>query len=196
MLSDANVISPDCVSRHPATFTKGARMSSTDHAIRAAFLCCHFARNLAYYNAARKELALDKEGFWLTVTGNFVDVCALEWCKLFWDRGSKYHWQNIFKEPNGFKQDILKTHGLDETGLKKLCNEMKDYRNKFVAHLEEKDSTKVPCMSTPYLLVCFYYRRMQCDFQELQSIEALPKFMDRYFDTHLREAEGIFRLCK
>lgn len=171
-------------------------MTSSDRARNAALVCCHFARNLAYYNASQKALTLDRDGFWLTVTGNFVDICSLEWCKLFGNRNGKCHWQKVLQLPDAFKQDLLKTHGIDEDNLQKLWKEVKDYRDNFVAHVEDQETTPVPCMTLPYLLIEFYFTRLQSEFVELQSIDDLPKHMDKYFDSCLSEAEKILMFNK
>lgn len=171
-------------------------VSNSNRAKSAALVCCHFARNLAYYNASQKVLTLDKEGFWLTVTGNFVDVCVLEWCKLFGNRNGKCHWQKVLKQPDVFKQDLLNMHHLDESDLRKLWTTIKDYRDSFVAHVEDQETTPAPYMTVPYLLVNFYFTRLQSEFAELQSLDCLPKYMDRYFDSSLSEAEEVFRFNK
>ncbi len=115
---------------------ENVRMNATERARRAALLCCHFARNFAYYSVFRSSHLLDKEGFWLTIHGNFVDVCVLEWCKLFGNRNGKYHWKNVMPDPDIFKGKLLSSHGIDDAALEKLWNEIKDYRDDFVAHLE------------------------------------------------------------
>lgn len=171
-------------------------MLLSSRAKNAGLVCCHFARNLACYNASRKVLALDNEGFWLTVASNFLDVCALEWCKLFGNRNGKCHWEKVLKQPVAFKQGLLNTHRISEAELQKIWGKVKDYRDDFVAHVEDQEITPVPCMSVPYLLVKFYYERLQCEFIELQSFDGLPKYMDRYYRSSFSEAEEIFRFNK
>ena len=158
-----------------------------------ALICCHFARNLAYYNATKKVLPLDYEGFWLTVAGNFIDVCALEWSKLFGNRNGKCHWQKVLKQPELFKEDFLKLHHLDDVKWNGLWNQIKDYRDNFVAHIEDQETTLIPCMTVPYFLVKFYYERLRTEFPELLSLSELPTYMDQYYDSSLSEAEVLLR---
>lgn len=158
-----------------------------------ALICCHFARSLAYYNATKMVLPLDREGFWLTVAGNFIDVCALEWSKLFGNRNGKCHWQRVLRQPELFKQDFLTLNHLDDAKWNGLWKQIKDYRDNFVAHVEDQETTQVPCMTIPYLLVKFYFERLQREFPEIASLGELPKYMDRYFDSSLSEAEAILR---
>lgn len=163
----------------------------TDRARNAALLCRHFVRNFAYYSVFRKSPDLDKEGFWLTVHGNFIDVCVLEWCKLFGSRNGKYHWENTIPDAERFRRELLGTHGIDKTTLEKLWNEVKNYRDGFVAHSEEQTTTDIPNMNVPYLLVTFYYRKLQLEFPTLQTDSSLPVHFDQYYDSCLKEAEEV-----
>lgn len=167
------------------------KMTPIYRATNAALLCCHFARNFAYHSVFRKSPYLGKEGFWLTVQGNFIDVCVLEWCKLFGNRNGKYHWKNVLCDPDNFRRELLDTHGIDEAALKKLWNTVKDYRDDFVAHTEEQEMSVVPNMNLPYLLVEFYYRKLQLNFPSLETDDCLPAHIDRYYDSCLKEAEGV-----
>jgi len=156
-------------------------------------LCCHFARNFAYYSVFRSSAVLLEEGFWLTVHGNFVDVCVLEWCKLFGNRNGKYHWQNVTLNPQEFRRQLLNMHGIDEAQLEKLWNEVKDYRDDFVAHLEEDEATAIPNLNVPYLLTTFYFRALQSDFPDLQLTSTLPQYFDRYYDGCLKQAQEVLK---
>lgn len=118
--------------------------SVTNRPQNAALLCCHFARNFAYYSVFRQSPHLGETGFWLTVHGNFIDICVLEWCKLFGNRNGIYHWQRTLTDPDRFRHELLNSHGIDEARLKRLWKEVKDYRDGFVAHSEEQETTPHP----------------------------------------------------
>ena len=68
-------------------------MSRKDRLRRVVLLCCAFTRNLAYYRVGQEEEhrdLLDAEknesaNFWRVANSNCVDMCVLEWCKLFGD---------------------------------------------------------------------------------------------------------------
>ena len=40
--------------------------------------------------------------FWVTVNGNFLDQCVLEWAKLLGDRRGDHHWMQIVSDPTKF----------------------------------------------------------------------------------------------
>ena len=168
-------------------------MSTTERAQRAALLCCHFARNFAYYSVFRSSTLLSKEGFWLSVHGNFVDVCVLEWCKLFGNQNGKFHWKNVMSNPDLFRQELLSMHGIGDAELKKLWKEVKDYRDDFVAHLEEQETTRIPNLNVPYLLIAFFFRELQASFPALKAESSLPLHFDRYYDQCLSEAKDVLQ---
>ncbi len=75
---------------------------------RAGLLCCHFARNCAYYKASwhnNKSKAINE--FWATVQNYFIDTSVLEWLKLFGNHSDKPHWGKIAKNPDAFKHNTL-----------------------------------------------------------------------------------------
>lgn len=167
-------------------------MNATDRARRAATLCCHFARNFAYYSVFRKSALLNEEGFWLTVFGDFVDVCVLEWCKLFGNRNGKYHWQNVLPDPDAFRRDLC-LYGISEIELKRQWNAVKDYRDHFVAHLEEQETTAIPDLNRLHLLTEFYFEKLQASFPVLQEEDSLPPHFDRYYDRCLKQAQEVLQ---
>jgi hypothetical protein len=57
--------------------------------------------------------------FWRAVSGNFIDICVLEWCKLFADPNGKHHWSKIVSDPTSFKTQLLDHLGIDETDSRK-----------------------------------------------------------------------------
>jgi hypothetical protein len=64
-------------------------MSRKDRVRGVVTLCRSFAWNLAYYRTGwskKYKHLLDASDFWRAVNGNFLDMCVLEWCKLFADK--------------------------------------------------------------------------------------------------------------
>ena len=53
--------------------------------------------------------------FWINAIGNFLDICVLEWCKLFGEKRGKHYWREIISDPDSFFQELLNETGLTET---------------------------------------------------------------------------------
>ena len=67
---------------------------------RVMLLACHFSRNLGYHRAGMSHRrSRISEEYWKTVTSNCLDVCILEWCKLFADPRDPHHWRNVVSAP-------------------------------------------------------------------------------------------------
>ena len=82
---------------------------------RVGILCCHFLRNLAFYMAGwRKGELIFKDQFWVNANGNFLDICVLEWCKLFVDKRGKHHWRKVITDQASFYDGLLQAVNLTE----------------------------------------------------------------------------------
>ena len=97
-------------------------------------LGCSFARNLAYYRAWWGEehqrylsLANDHPIFWRAVNNNFLDMCVLDWCKLFADKGGKHSWRQIVPDAPRFEADMLRHLGLNAAIFKNEIEIMRRY---------------------------------------------------------------------
>ena len=91
---------------------------------RVGILCCHCLRNLAYYRAGKdRQRSLFRGDFQTTVNGNFLDICVLEWCKLFSDTHGTHYWGNVITDKECFEADLTKL-------LKQLSCDFNDYDKK------------------------------------------------------------------
>jgi hypothetical protein len=166
-------------------------MDANERALRSALLCCHFARNFAYYSVLRSSRLLREEGFWLTVYGNFLDVCVLEWCKLFGNRNGEYHWGKVVSDPSALKREFLRLYGVDDVSFRELWDKIKDYRDDFVAHLEEQETTVIPNVNVAYQLTAFYFTKLQTMFPSIQGESSLPTDFYKYYDLCLKQAKDV-----
>lgn len=88
-------------------------MTHKEHVRRAAILCCHCLRNLAFYKAGWRDgefIIKEPYQFWTNVNGNFMDICVLEWCKLFTDKKrGKHYWGKVITDGASFFDGLLKS---------------------------------------------------------------------------------------
>lgn len=123
--------------------------------------------------------------------GNFLDICVLEWCKLFGNRNGEYHWIKVVPNSDAFKREMLSMHGIDDAAFNDLWSQLKDYRDNFIAHLEGQETTAVPNFGVAYLLTAFYFRQLQSAFPSLRVETSLPAHFDRYYNQCLDHAKGV-----
>ena len=125
---------------------------------RAGILCCHFLRNLAFYKAGwNKGLLVTQNQFFVNANSNFLDICVLEWCKLFGDAKGKHYWKKVVTDQTAFFDGLLQSLKLTETEFESYIESMRAYRDKFVAHLDNEDVMQVPKLGPARKSVSFLY---------------------------------------
>ena len=165
--------------------------------LRRVIIVCHiFARNLAYYRTAwntKHQFLLPKTNFWKTINGNCLDHCVLEWCKLFGDKksSSKYgehFWKQIVTDTDTFEKNLLHELEMTAEDFEDYRIKMRDYRDKFVAHLDSDNVMIPPLLNTAKTCVWFYYSYIVAK----DSLSGLARNLDRYYESCEREAIEIY----
>lgn len=129
-------------------------MSDKDRLRRLVLVCANFGRNLAYFRAGQEKenLPLLQErvpfaSFWRQVNSNAIDVAVLDWCKLFADKTGEHHWAKVVKNRTAFEAGLLRHLGVNASTLEEYIKDMRTFRNKFVAHLDQEKVTSIPDMT-------------------------------------------------
>ena len=155
-------------------------------------LCCHFARNYAYYLAGwdgKKTKATNE--FWATAQNNFIDIAVLEWLKLFGDHNDKHHWKKVVEGRKSFKTDMLATCKITEDELKYCRESIKEYRDKFIAHLDSEEAMHIPELNIPLIVVKYYYSYVAKELGAA-GLRNLPEDIERYYQQCFQASEVHF----
>src|SRR3974390_2414098 len=101
---------------------------------RVVLLCASFSRNLAFYRALHERRALfdtnhPHASFWRQAYANFIYTAVLDWCKLFGENKSKYHWRKFVSKPDEFEQSLLHAIQVDANGFAECITSMRRYRD-------------------------------------------------------------------
>ncbi len=94
---------------------------------------------------------------WTTVNGNFMDICVLEWCKLFADPRGKHYWQKVVSDPGVFTRGLLQELGISEQEFDTYADGVREYRDKFVAHLDSEEVMTPPVLRVLKNSVSYLY---------------------------------------
>jgi hypothetical protein len=163
---------------------------------RVLILCRNFAANLAYYRVGRRQeyLPLQKlsENFWRVVSGNAIDICVLEWCKLFADPNGKHHWSSIVTDPAKFKAELLRLLGIDEAGLDNEIEVMRKYRDKFLAHLDSDETMNIPGLDIAKQSVWFYFDYVVGNEAQPGELGVSPEALDAWHAQCEKEALAVY----
>ena len=116
---------------------------------------------------------------------NFLDICVLEWCKLFAEeRGSKHHWRRVIDDRDRFEADLYATLNVTADEFVDLIKKAKHYRDKFVAHRDEDRIMRPPNLDLPKKSVVFLYERL--------VPHATAKQLEQDFTRAFQKAQTVY----
>ena len=175
-------------------------LSRRDRLRRVVILCRNFARNLAYYRTGQSpeyksllDPAHPQVNFWRVMNGNCIDICVLEWCKLFADTKGKHHWGKIVTEPGVFTTGLLSHVGLSEAGFDQEIEAMKVYRDKFVAHLDCEHTMNIPMQDIAKKSVWFYHAQIVAREAQPGDLAGLPIELNTGYEQSELEAGAVYQ---
>jgi hypothetical protein len=168
-------------------------MNRRDRLRRTGILCLHCLRNLAYLRAAhdaRHQWAAQQ--FWQTAHNNFLDIGVLEWCKLFGDNKAKHHWRKVVTDQDVFLQRMLDHLRLTTEMFSAYIAEMRTYRDKFVAHLDEENRMNIPNMAPATKSAQFLYRWLLENEDDCNAFSDAPANPVAFFRDHFSQARDTY----
>jgi hypothetical protein len=179
---------------------KTGRLSRRDRIRRVVLVCSSFARNLAYYRAGQNPAGMallheQQRGYWLQSNANFLDVAVLEWCKLLGDRNGEHFWRRIVSDEKQFEMGLLARLQMEPAEFASLVEEIRHYRDKFVAHLDRDLTMQIPAMFKAKDGVCFYHEYVvlhEAKAADLVGLPSTPRAMAFGYEQCIEEAEAVF----
>lgn len=172
---------------------------------RLCLLCCHTARNIAYYRTG--YVSEDGTGplkhrtqFGATVNSNMLDIAVLEWCKLFADhRNGHHHWTRFVRDAEAQRQFlgvILTRNQISRDTWQRYLDSMRVYRDKFVAHLDQGNVMDIPQLSIALECVLILYAHIHAHAPahvfDTPHLMALPHDLDAYYNACRQEARDAY----
>ena len=153
---------------------------------RTGILCLHCLRNAAYYRAWNAGPAVRRETqFWRALNGNFIDICLLEWCKLFGDLKAKHHWSKSVTDSDRFSAGLHLKLGMNQAEFDEYRREVREYRDKFVAHLDELNQMAIPRLQPIINSVRYLYDYVVQVEDDLHAFADAPQSARGYYNQHL-----------
>ena len=120
--------------------------------------------------------------FWVTANGNALDICILEWCKLFGSRDEEHYWHLLVDDVAEFKSAMLRTVGESEMEFVDLWQDVKCYRDSFVAHLDQHNIAHIPYVSRTLPYVAFLFDHIRAELQQAEIPADLMSVYNRFLD--------------
>jgi hypothetical protein len=171
---------------------------------RACLLCCHCARNIAYYRVGFVSehgtgTLKQRTQFAITVNGNMLDIAVLEWCKLFADHNARHHWKRVIRggeEQRQFLGALLRDAGISLQDWKRYLDSVRVYRDKFVAHLDDLPVMRIPSLEVALKCVLFLYRYIRANSPtstfKTPHCAHLPEDLSSYYEACRDEAREAY----
>ena len=161
---------------------------------RVGILCCHCLRNLVFYKAGwQNGRLIFSDQFWVNVSGNFLDICVLEWCKLFGDSCGKHYWQKVISDPATFFNGLLHELRMTETEFNSYLTEMRTYRDKFVAHLDLEEVMHIPKLAVTQKSVCYLYDYLLAHEDEGNFFVDAPTKASAFYERFAKEGKTVYQ---
>lgn len=160
---------------------------------RVALLCCHFARNFAYYKAGWDSTKFKKQDeFWATVNCNFLDICVFEWCKLFGDHSDKHHWKNIAGDESYFMSSMFAKLRITQAVFNNCWRSIRHYRDKFLDHLDSDEVMRIPELNIAWSTVNFYHSYVVKICDSTNVLHGIPADLESYYRKCYSDAEKAY----
>lgn len=151
-------------------------------------------RNLSYYRRGWKYGKLiENSEFWKTAHGNFLDITVIEWCKLFADPRGKHHWRKVVKDHAAFEAGLLAAAQATQAQFDDYVNEVRTYRDKFVAHLDDLEQMQFPQLDLVERSLVFAYDYMIQHEDGGGWFANLPANAADYIAKSKTEADEIYK---
>lgn len=164
-------------------------MSHRQRLRRVGILCCHCLRNLAFYLAWYETgKPNEHEQFWVNINGKFFDIAVLEWCKLFGDTRGKHYFGKVISDVPAFNTQLLASLDLSAEEFDEYINQVKLYRDKFVAHLDELNIMHFPTLSIARNSTAFLYEYLLAHEGEGNVFHDAPVSAETFYQKCFAES--------
>ena len=117
----------------------------------------------------------------------------LEWCKLFGDLRAKHYWSKSVTDPDAFSNELYAHIGLSAAEFEAYRLELRTYRDKFVAHLDEVNDTKIPSIQPAIDSVRFLYAYMLAVEDDVNAFYDAPQNANTHYQLHLQEGRAAHK---
>ncbi|MDP1968935.1 MAG: hypothetical protein Q8K31_07100 [Burkholderiaceae bacterium] len=149
---------------------------------------------MSYARAGWKNGKLVKsDEFWNTVAGNFLDTAVTEWCKLFADTSGKHRWSKVVSNSPAFEAALLAHSGVSSADFQDYIHEMRTYRDKFVAHLDDLEQMQIPKLDLAKGSLTFLYDHMIQNEDPGGWFHDMPECAKNYLEQCDAEGKEVYK---
>lgn len=133
--------------------------------------------------------------FWVAVNGNFLDICVLEWCKLFGDTRGKHYWKKGVSNQAAFSDGLFQQLEMSENAFNSYVTEMRTYRDKYVAHLDSNERFDIPKLEITKDSAIYLYNYLLDNEDEGGFFNDGPADAAIFYKNVLKEGLSVYLNC-
>ncbi len=167
-------------------------MIRSEKAKRAAIICIRFTLNMAYYRSGFDNHQKLHSYFVTSAVNNSLDICVLEWCKLFGSKKDKHNWSKVVRDRDQFESDMLLSLNISAAKMSDNTQKVLTYRDKFVAHLDFENIMYPPELDFCLDTVSYLFNHLINNELENEIVDKLATEDLVWFYKHHLELGGKF----
>ena len=155
---------------------------------------CNFGYFRGAYSVKDDDSPSDYDDIRARVTNNFLDVGVLEWVKLFYRR-EQHAWQQYIPaaQRDAFKAGLLAAVGLSESEWDAYVDSFREYRDKFIAHLDSKRVMSPPMLDIAISALAYYMQYLDDNDPFGETMEEYQFDMRRLVELSFTTAVAFMR---
>ena len=153
---------------------------------RALITCLDYVRNMVFYDSFAVENTAIKDIMLIFIANNFYTAAILNWSHLYGSTSEVLHFRNLIPEPDKYKEQLLDELGIDHEKWCEYWDEIKDYRDKRVAHIDPELNVLIPDTEIASKSVCFFYNALIQELKQYPGYEIFPDNLNKYALTRIK----------
>ncbi|MGO8667887.1 MAG: hypothetical protein ACLQUW_06935 [Desulfobaccales bacterium] len=123
-----------------------------------------------------------------------MDICVLEWCKLFAEeKKGKHYWGKVITDHASFFHGLLNELGITKDDFALYIDEMRSYRDKFVAHLDLNVRMHIPKLLIAQQSASYLYDYLRSYEDEEGFFSDAPETASSFYNRFLNEGKVVYR---
>ena len=159
---------------------------------RVALKCADFARQLSYHRALTRYQVEFNQNFWIYMFNNAIDLAVLDWFHLFGYHNDDLHWKQVMPDIPAFRDELYQLLQKTEEEWKAYRDNIKDYRDKDIAHIEVRPVGNVPDMTIALKAASIYYSKVLSELSVLGDYKGWSGDLEEYYTRSLEQTKKIF----
>ncbi len=130
--------------------------------------------------------------FWRSANSNFIDIAVLEWYKLFADGRGQHHWRKVVSDPDSFRTGLFVALRMTEAEFEAYIARVKEYRDKFVAHLDDLEVMDIPWLRVARQSAAYLFNYLRAHEEVENYFHDAPTSAGSFYGVAARQGRQVY----